>query len=225
MVQILRELKPSAALEIGTYKGGSLQAIAHYSRRVISVDIDPSVGIQLGNRFPTVDFRAGDSKTLLPHLVEELNKGDGVDFVLIDGDHSTEGVRRDLECVLKLVPKRRMVVLVHDSFNPACREGMRTAPWEASPYVQEVELDLVPGSFIEDAYDTAAAATMWSGLAGAVLGPTPRSGGLQVKESQRAAFEAVKKVSVHAAPPQRSLVVRACRYARRKIFHAFNSSK
>ena len=33
------------------------------------------------------------------------------------------------------------MVILHDSFNPECREGMRTANWAANPQVHAVELD------------------------------------------------------------------------------------
>lgn len=198
---LLRRIKPEVAVEIGTYRGGSLQVIAHFAKRVISVDIDPSVPERLAGRFPNVTYSVGDSKEVLPAVIDSLNaEGANVGFFLIDGDHSTKGVRRDVEAVLRYRPKGPCVIIMHDSFNPACREGIRTAEWAASPYVQWVDLDFVPGIYHQHAYDTADARTMWGGFASAYLTPEPRAQGLVVRESQRGLFEAVKAVSAHAAP-------------------------
>src|SRR6266487_3601402 len=115
LVGLLRELQPTLSLEIGTYQGGSLQVLARFSEAVISVDIDPGVPARLANKFPNVEFRSGDSKRLLPDLVRELNEQKrAVDFVLIDGDHSVAGVRRDIEVLLELQPQRQMVFILHD---------------------------------------------------------------------------------------------------------------
>ncbi len=198
---LLRRIKPEVAVEIGTYQGGSLQVIAHFAKQVISVDIDPQVPERLAGRFPNVTYRVGDSKEVLPAVIDSLNaEGANVGFFLIDGDHSTPGVRRDVEAVLRYRPKSPCVIIMHDSFNPACREGIRSADWAASPHVQWVDLDFIPGIYHQHAYDTAAARTMWGGFACAYLTPEMRKNGLEVRESQRGLFEAVRSVSSHAAP-------------------------
>lgn len=200
---LLRRIKPETSLEIGTYRGGSLQVISHFSQRVISLDIDPTVPERMGSRFSNVTFRVGPSQELLPSVLAECTaNGSSIEFVLVDGDHSTAGVRRDIEALLRYIPKKRCVVIMHDSFNPACREGIRTAPWAACPYVKWVDLDFIPGIYHQHAYDTAEARTMWGGFACAVLEPVPRVGDLVVRESQRGLFEAVRAVSVHAAKRQ-----------------------
>jgi hypothetical protein len=205
---LLQRLRPELSLEIGTYMGGSLQALAKYSHRVISIDIDPQVAVKLSPLFPNTDFRSGDSATLLPDLIRDINLGPtSPAFVLIDGDHSREGVRRDIEALLGLKPRQQTVVILHDSFNPECRAGMRAANWAACPNVHEVELDYVPGIFHEKAYDTAEARTMWGGLACAILEPFPRTHELVMRECQRGLFETVLKNSSHA-PRRRFQLVR-----------------
>ena len=48
-----------------------------------------------------VTLHTGDSHELLPPFLAELaEQGRNVDFVIVDGDHSSEGVRRDLEDLL-----------------------------------------------------------------------------------------------------------------------------
>src|ERR1039458_8962208 len=195
---LLRRLSPVLSVEIGTYRGGSLQVLSRFSETVISLDIDPGVATRLAGKFSNVQFRSGDSSRLLPDLVRELNEQKRpVVFVLIDGDHSAEGVRRDIEALLELQPQQRVVIILHDSFNPACREGMRAANLAKSPYVHHVELDFIPGIYHFDAYDTAEARSMWGGFACAVLLPEKRAGELKIQESQRGLHEAVKRDSNH----------------------------
>lgn len=196
---ILQRLKPSLSLEIGTYQGGSLQVLSDHSESVISLDIDPLVAQNLEGRFPNVEFRSGDSGTVLPRLVEELNTSRrAVQFVLIDGDHSADGVRRDIESVLKLNIRERMVILMHDGFNPECRRGMREAKWHDNRHVHYVELDFTVGNFHAKAYDTAEAGSMWGGFACAVLEPHERTYELVIQERQRAVFDSVYPLSAYA---------------------------
>jgi len=195
---LLDRMRPELSLEIGTYRGGSLQVLAHYSRQVISVDIDSEVHTRLQPLFSNVEFRTGNSETLLPSLVEELNQaGRHPDFVLIDADHSTEAVRRDIEAVLKFTTSQPMVILMHDSFNPDCRAGILSALWQSNSRVATVEVDFVQGVYHEKAHDTASARTMWGGLACAFLDSRNRTGPLVITQSHQALFDAIYPVSSH----------------------------
>lgn len=199
MQNILRRLQPNLSIEVGTYRGGSLQVISHFSHQVISIDVDPEIEKCLSGKFTNVDFKCGNSYDLLPSLLKEFeDKAQAIEFILIDGDHSTQGVERDINSLMQFKPSKRCVILMHDSFNPDCREGIRRASWSTSPYVQWVELDFVPGVYHYEAYDTAAARTMWGGFACAVLDPAPRHEKLIIQESQRGLFEAVFATSAHA---------------------------
>ena len=82
-----------------------------------------------------VEFVTGPSAQTLPALIERLQEsGEPVEFVLIDADHTAAGVRGDVESVLRYRPtKRPLYVVMHDSFNPECRRGMKEAPWETNP--------------------------------------------------------------------------------------------
>jgi cephalosporin hydroxylase len=142
---LLRRLRPSLSLEVGTYLGGSLRVLSRFSEAVISVDIDPQVAIRLAGKFPNVELRSGDSARILRDVVSELNEQRRpIGFVLLDGDHRGKGVRRDIEALLELEPQQQVVFVLHDSFNPGCREGMRTANWAKS---RLFDLDFIPGVY------------------------------------------------------------------------------
>ena len=65
-----------------------------------------------------VSFHQGDSRTTLPPVLERYaERRVQVDFVLIDGDHSPEGVRADLINVLDSPACRRTVIVLHDTMN------------------------------------------------------------------------------------------------------------
>ena len=196
--KLLESLKPSLAIEIGTYKGGSLQVIAEYSKSVISLDTNPDLEKELGTRFPNVRFVSGYSQQTLPEIVDDLNnRSESPEFVLVDGDHSEEGVRQDVNFILQIRPQRPMVILMHDGFNPDCRQGMLTADWHSCPFVQSVDVDFVGGLFSENSFDTAEAGSMWSGLGAALLTPQARIDELQIRQSQRRVCEAVTGISIH----------------------------
>ena len=114
-----------------------------------ALDIDPDVP----RRFAVssnVDLRIGAADGLLLNMLDELDAaGIVLNFVLIDADHSSAGVRRDIENIIHraLPPREPMVTLMHDSGNPGCRQGISGASgWAArvSSRIQHVELDFVP---------------------------------------------------------------------------------
>ena len=221
---VLQRRRPALSIEVGTYRGGSLQVICEHSHEVISLDIDPAVPASLTGLFKNAEYRVGDSQTVLPELVEELNRaGRAVGFVLIDGDHSAGGVRRDIEAILRLDVRERLVILMHDSFNPECRRGMRSVNWAANPHVHMVELDFTVGSFHANATDTAVARSMWGGFGCAVLEPAPRVESLVIGERQRGLFDAVYPRSVHATGPGRTVAEQTARRAWRTAKRLFAS--
>ena len=123
---ILARLHPKLALEVGVYYGGSMSLLSQYSEHVIGIDIDPSVTSRFTTP-PNAELRIGDSRKVIPQLLTEVaDAGRQLEFVLIDGDHSGYGVKRDIELLLQYAPVVPMVVLVHDSGNPECRLGIRS---------------------------------------------------------------------------------------------------
>lgn len=193
---LLARIKPRHALEIGTYFGGSLTLISQFAEKVWALDIDPDVP----NRFKVpenVDLRIAQPEGLVGNMLNELEEKDiALDFVLIDADHSTEGVRRDIEAVIHrpVPPKKPMMILMHDASNPGCREGMKTASWAACPYVHSVDLDFVPGQVQTLGSPDNPYYEVWGGFGMGYLLPTPREGELKIQEN------AIKTINaLHAA--------------------------
>jgi len=173
LVFLLEHLRPKVAIEIGTQFGGSLQALAQFCDRVYSIDIDPDVPKRLASKFPNVEFLTGRSDDLLPPLIDRLQcEGTELSFALVDGDHSTDGVRKDLDNLLRFRPTVPLYIVMHDSSNPVCREGLRRAKWAANPCVHAVELDFVPGTVFRG--------KLWGGLALGILLPHERSGRFEI---------------------------------------------
>jgi hypothetical protein len=212
---ILEAANPKVALEIGTYQGGSLQVLARRAEKVYSLDLDESLKGRLGPRFPNVEFVSGDSRLILPDVLRQIEeRREELGFVLIDGDHSTEGVRHDINAVLRYIPVRRVFIVFHDSFHPPCRQGILSADWSACDYVHYVEVDFVPGVYHDEAFDTAPPRSMFGGLAVAVMRPERRAGPLTIHQCQKGLFETVLRSSSHVSA-RRPLLVRALQKAKR----------
>lgn len=139
---LLAVVEPSLAIEIGTAEGASLRRIAARSTEVHSFDlVAPQLDLP-----DNVTLHGGDSHELLPRLLAELAQaGRNVDFVLVDGDHSAEGVRRDVEDLLASPAISRTVIVAHDSGNETVRAGLDAVAYGAWPKVAHVDLDFVPG--------------------------------------------------------------------------------
>lgn len=187
----LRWLRPQLAIEVGTFRGGSLQVLASHSTKVVSLDISDEPRRALCDKFSNVSFQVGDSKKLLPELIQSVNEGtDVLQFVLIDGDHSTDGVRADIESVLQVQPRSDIYVIMHDSFHPPCREGMLSAAWSGCPFVHYLELDFVPGVYFREGNENVAPGSMYGGFALAKLLPEERRGALKIEQVHLGLYEA-----------------------------------
>jgi hypothetical protein len=195
LIGLLEHLRPPVAIEIGTHLGGSLGVIAAFAGRAYSLDIDPGCAERLRAKHPNVEFVTGSSRVTLRPLIERLDRERaGLGFVLIDGDHSEAGARADAEDVLRFRPTRPLYVLLHDSFNPDVRRGIRSIDWQASPFVHLVEVDFIPGTSFDR---TAPPGQMWGGLALAVLLPEPRRSPLRVIARHDFLFQTALRASPH----------------------------
>ena len=142
---VLLFVEPRLSIEIGTYSGGSLASISAHSAKVHSFDLasHPSVTQE---RMPNVDFHIGDSHELLPLVLRELElSGETIDFVFVDGDHSAEGVRRDVLDLLESPCTPETVILLHDTLHVGVRSGLEQVDFSTFESVCFVDLDLVQG--------------------------------------------------------------------------------
>ncbi len=192
---LLSQINPQCSIEIGSAKGGSLAVLSQFSQIVYSLDINPACKTRLGPRFSNVEFIAGDSRATLVPLLHRLQpENSTLEFVLIDGNHTAEGIKRDIENVLQFKPSQPVYILMHDSFNPEVRAGIQNANWQGCPYVHWVELDLVPGILLDR---MPFRRQMWGGFAFALLRPVVRQGELKLGANQALLQQAAMKQSAH----------------------------
>ena len=139
---VLSQLKPALAIEVGSMEGACLRRIAAHAGEAHSFDLEPPSLPMPGN----VVLHTGDSHVLLPEFLERLaGEGRNVDFVMVDGDHTPEGVRRDVEDLLNSPAVSRSTILIHDTANERVREGLDRVRFGAWPKVFDVDLDWLPG--------------------------------------------------------------------------------
>jgi hypothetical protein len=154
---LLAQLKPALSIEVGTAEGGSLRRIAANSGEVHSFDLDFQVD---RGEFDNVVFHEGDSHTLLPELLARFAaEGRNVDFALVDGDHSYDGVKKDLQHLLDSDAVGRTVIALHDTMNEDVRAGIESVPFERIPKVAFTDLN-----FVLQYQEAAALEELWGGL-------------------------------------------------------------
>lgn len=193
-IQLLQKIKPKIAIEIGTFNGGSLQVISKYAEKVYAIDTDASVKERLGSKFKNVEFLIGDSKTIAPQLIQTLQENnDPLEFVLIDGDHSTNGVYQDIKNILNYKPKTSLHIILHDSFNPTCRKGMKLYDYNKNENVHYVELDFTTGIFSPEGLKR----QMWGGFAMVLMLAEKRTAPLKINESQKKLHNLIYLQSFH----------------------------
>jgi hypothetical protein len=112
---------------------------------------------------PNAEAHIGDSSETLPRVLKELaDAGRHVDFALIDGDHSAEGVARDIRTVLASDACRRTVIVFHDTANDEVRAGLESVKLQEHPKVALCMLDAVPGYIVVE--DHIRSHEIWNGL-------------------------------------------------------------
>ena len=96
---VLARCKPKLAIEIGTAEGAGLAQIVAYAEEVHSFDLVPPAFPP--DQLPERHVPRRRPARLLPAALAAFEADQrNVDFVLVDGDHSATGVRRDVEDLL-----------------------------------------------------------------------------------------------------------------------------
>ncbi len=122
-------LRPSRYLEIGTFQGGSALLVAaaldalESPARMVCVDPQPRIAPEHWDRLKhRTTLLVGASPAILPDASQAA--GGPFDFVLIDGDHTRAGVKRDAVGVLPYVEDGGYL-LFHDSLSPEVAGGVQ----------------------------------------------------------------------------------------------------
>jgi hypothetical protein len=144
---LLNRLQPRLAIEIGSAEGAATRHLAARAEEVHSFDLAPPTVELPGN----VVLHTGDSHELLPAFLGELaEQGRNVDFVIVDGDHSPTGVRRDIEDLLDSPAVGHTAIVIHDIANERVRSGVDAVRFAAWPKVTHVHLDWLPGQLFRE---------------------------------------------------------------------------
>jgi len=121
-------LRPQRYLEIGTFQGGSallvgsaLDALKSDGRMYL-VDPEPKISAENWQR---IAHRAEIFKGYSPEILQAVaaKAGQAFDLVLIDGDHTYKGAKRDATGVLPYIAPGGYI-LFHDSFFPEVRRAI-----------------------------------------------------------------------------------------------------
>jgi predicted O-methyltransferase YrrM len=120
-------LQPRNCLEIGTFRGGSTAIICGAMDdtgcgQLACVDPMPQVALELWSQMShRCRMFAGASPEILPEVARQT--GAAFDFAFIDGNHTYEFVRRDIEGVLPHLANEAYL-LFHDGHYPGVKQAI-----------------------------------------------------------------------------------------------------
>ena len=154
---LIAGLRPQRCLEVGTFKGGSALIIAAAlddlgAGRLACVD--PNAQIQ-PEHWRLIAHRASLFPGPSPEVLLQASQAVGgkFDFALIDGDHSTAGVIRDIQGILPHLADQAFL-LFHDAHNAEVIRGIEHCLRENAKHLTDAGLlstektpDAVPGVF------------------------------------------------------------------------------
>lgn len=156
LIGLLECIKPSSVIEFGYHRGGATNWLAKFAQRIISVDVNEFVN-DADKKFPNVEAWNCPTNEAIKRIKAKNLK---FDLAVIDADHSRKAVAMDISGLLN----HTNIILMHDSFNPACRKGMLDALKDQKTHAYY--LDFVPSVSKKDG--------LWGGLAVAWKSETPK---------------------------------------------------
>ena len=129
LIGLLQERPPMTAVEIGTARGGTVYVwceVADPRATIVSIDLP---GGSFGSGYSEAEIPAPDAygkpqqelRFLLADShdpatraeLQQILRGSSIDFLMIDGDHSYDGVKRDFELYSPLVAEDGLIAF-HD---------------------------------------------------------------------------------------------------------------
>jgi hypothetical protein len=147
IIGLLQCLKPKKVIEFGYHRGGATKWLSQFAEKLISVDVNEFVS-EASKKYSNVEpWKCTTEEAIKKIKVENLS----FDLAIIDADHSKKAVAND---VSGIIPHAE-VILMHDSFNPACRRGMLDALKSQNSHA--FYLDFMPSILKEDG--------LWGGFA------------------------------------------------------------
>lgn len=171
-----------SAMEIGTFCGGLLRHLHENFSKVKCYDVDFGNLSHDLRQSEDIEFIQGDSRVTLQNAFVDPKFQPR--FILIDANHEYEFVKSDLANVMKYVPGQVSYLLIHDSWYPPSRRAILECAW--SPYVHFVDVDFCSGTVLENG-------TCVGGLCLVILGPEPRTGDLEIRQSDVRAYNKLSR--------------------------------
>lgn len=104
-------MQRETVIEVGSYKGGCTKYLSERFDKVISIDIDHSEIVDLAS-YENVKWMCGFSSEMLPIALRENKE---VRLIIIDGDHSYNGVLSDISMCMNFNRYTKPVILIHDA--------------------------------------------------------------------------------------------------------------
>lgn len=183
---ILEQMKPDLSIVIGKSNNEILSSISKYSNKVYFFY---SSG-QDKNRINDIVYY--DIHTLSEEI-DSLNKSNQatLNFIYLDldKDNNFDNV---INRIMEIHPKKQLVILIYNSFNPRCRKKILNVDWQSCSYIHSVEIDFIPG-YLENSQ-------MMGGLSLIVMRPFKRMDALVITQSNQSVFNKVSNASVSLEP-------------------------
>ena len=105
---------------------------------------------------------------------------------------SKNGIKNDLEAILTHKFNNPLTIIVHDSFNPQCRKGIKSIDYKRFKNIKHIDLDYITGCFSPNKDFK----EMWGGFAMIQLDPT-NTNPVSIMGSQEQLFKRAYLSSMH----------------------------
>ena len=147
LIGLLNCINPKTVIEFGYHRGGATKWLSKFANKVITVDVNEFVSEASINHPNVEPWNCTTNEAINWISTNSLS----FDLAIVDADHSRRAVAQDIKGILPYSD----IVLMHDSFNPQCRQGMIDALEAQNSH--SYYLDFIPSILKADG--------LWGGLA------------------------------------------------------------